>query len=106
MTQYVISLTNEPNQKLSCNLQNADGDWLNTTVKLRTLPDGHLIADITVNDEVVCLSKICNNLMPLLPNNTLGGNIYFEDIYGNDNPEYAEFNTRYRLIYDTEYFLG
>lgn len=35
----------------------------------------------------------------------ISGNFYFYDLYGNSDPQYQEFNSRYRLIYDTDFNL-
>lgn len=47
--------------------------------------------------------KKCITNMPLIYNNALGGNFYWFDKYGNENPNYANFNDRFLLIFDTEY---
>lgn len=106
MTKYVINLLNEPNQRFSANLTD-DNDIVNAVdFALRTLPDGNLLMNISVNNKLQRDGVICCNLMPLVPTNILNGNIYFEDLYGNENPKYEDFNTRFRLIYDTEFYFG
>lgn len=104
--KYKINLLKVPNQKLSCNLANNNGDYITLDISLRTLPDGLLIADLTVNNEIQRLSAIVHNNMPLLPTNTVGGNVYFNDIYGDNDPIYTDFNDRYQLIYDSNYILS
>lgn len=104
--KYQITLVNVPNQSGSCNLTDDNGDMYGIDYNIRTLPDGNVLMDITVNDEVQRQGVICTNLMPLVPTNILNGNLYFQDIYGNNNPNYQDFNTRFQLIYDTEFRLG
>lgn len=106
MTKYMINLLQEPNQELTCNCQDDLGNNFALDLKLRTLPDDNLCIDISVDGEIQRLSAICTNDMPLLPNNILNGNIYFDDLYGTSDPYYTEFNDRFRLIYDTEFRLG
>ena len=105
MSKYAISLLQVPNQKISVNLQNAEGKYISVDIGLRSLYDGSLVADITVNGKIQRLCGMCTNLMPLIPTNTVGGNLYFQDIYGNNDPQFSEFNDRYQLIYDSEYKL-
>ena len=105
MTKYVINLLQVPNQEVSCNLEKSDGSFMAVDIRLRTLPDNMLIADITINNEVQRLSAAVHNNMPLIPTNIVGGNIYFTDIHGDTDPQYGEFNERYQLIYDSEYQL-
>ncbi len=99
--KYEISLVQTANQSLSCTLKNGETSY-SVDINLRTLYSGALCADIYIDGEIERLSVLCHNLNPLLATNILGGNIYFEDIYGNDDPNFNEFNDRYRLIYDTE----
>lgn len=104
--KYEINLLNVPNQSTSCNLVDDNSNFFAVDFNLRTLMDGNLIIDITVNDEIQVLSSICCNKMPLMPTNLLNGNLYFEDVFGDSDPSYEGFNERYKLIYDTEFRLG
>lgn len=104
--KYIINLINIPNQSGSCNLTDDNGLVYAVDYSIRTLPDGNILMDISVNDEVQRQGVICANMMPLVPTNILNGNLYFRDIYGNENPNYNEYNTRFQLIYDTEFRLG
>lgn len=104
--KYIITLVNIPNQSTSCNLTDDEGNVYGVDLNLRTLPDGNVLMDVTVNNEVQRQGVICANMMPLVPTNILNGNLYFRDIYGNENPNYNEYNTRFQLIYDTEFRLG
>lgn len=106
MTKYMINLLQEPNQELTCNCKDDEGISYAVDLKLRTLPDNNLCIDITVDGELQRLSAICTNDMPLLATDILKGNLYFDDIYGTDEPNYQGFNERFRLIYDTEFRLG
>lgn len=101
-----INLLQQPNQKITCNLEDGNGTIYAVDINLRTLMDGSLICDIYVNDEIQVLSEVCCNKMPLLPTDILNGNMYFMDMDGNSDPEYPGFNDRYVLIYDTEFILG
>lgn len=101
-----INILQVPNQSLSCNLSDNNGNFYAVDITLRTLPDGNLIATIKVNDETVISSVMCCNKMPLIPTNILNGNIYFEDTYFDTDPVYTGFNEQYLLIYDTEFKLG
>ena len=105
MTQYVINLLNEPNQKLSVDLESDDGEAFSLDLQFRTLPDGILIANIDVNGNPERQGVVCCDKMPLIANNSLKGNLYFADQYGDEYPRFTEFNDRFLLIYDTEYRL-
>lgn len=100
--KYEISLVKTANQSLSCTLTNGNNSY-SVDIKLRTLFSGSLCADVSINGNIERLSVLCHNLSPLLATNILGGNIYFEDIFGNDDPNFEDFNDRFKLIYDTEY---
>jgi hypothetical protein len=101
-----INLLQVPNQTLSCNLNDEQGNFFTVDIGLRTLPDGNLIASITVNNEVIVSSVMCCNRMPLLPTNIMNGNIYFMDTFFDTDPVYTGFNEQYILVYDTEFKLG
>ena len=104
--KYEINLLKVANQSNSCNLVDEKGNLFAVDFNLRTLMDGCLIIDITVDDEVQVLSSICCNKMPLMPTNILNGNLYFEDVFGDEDPYFEGFNDRFKLIYDTEFRLG
>lgn len=106
MTKYLITLLNEPNQRFSANLTDDNGNANAVDFALRTLPDGNVLMNISVNNKLQRDGVICCNKMPLVPTNVLNGNIYFEDLYGNENPNYQDFNKRFQLIYDTEFYFG
>ncbi|MCH5202387.1 MAG: hypothetical protein J1F17_04185 [Oscillospiraceae bacterium] len=104
--RYSINLLNEPNQSLNCNLTDDAGNIFAVDINLRTLSDGGLIADIIVDGTPQRYGVMCNNNMPLLSSNILGGNLYFQDQCGNEDPYYEDFNDKFLLIYDSEYRLG
>ena len=104
--KYNINLLQVPNQSLSCNLTDGSGRYYAVDITLRTLQDGNLIANISIDGKAVISSVMCCNKMPLIPTNELNGNIYFEDNHGNSDPVYSGFNERFALIYDTEFYLG
>lgn len=103
---YYINLLQVPNQKLSCNLNDDEGNYYAVDIALRTLEDGNVVADITVDGKLIIPSVMCCNNMPLLPTNILNGNVYFKDLFGNTDPVYTDFNDRYVLIYNSEFRLG
>lgn len=104
--RYQITLLNEPNQEISADLEDKDGKNIYVDFAFRTFSDGSLCANISFNGEVVRNGIICHNLMPLLPNNNYGGNFYFEDKYGNEDPNFEDFNDRFMLVWDTEYIIS
>lgn len=101
-----INLLQQPNQKITCNLEDDNGTIYAVDINLRTTMSGDLICDIYINNEVQVLSETCCNKMPLIPSNKINGNIYFMDMDGNTDPVYTGFNDKYCLIYDTEFELG
>lgn len=103
---YRVQLNKIPNQKGSFNIVNEDGNVYRIDYKLKLLTNGKLSIDLSANNIVLAQSKIVCDRMPLLLGNTIGGNIYFKDLFGNEDPNYEEFNDRFVLIYDTEYTLG
>lgn len=105
MTQTSINIIQEPNQILSVNLTDDNGNIYIADIKLRTMDDGSLIMDLAIDDEPQFYGRRCVNKMPLLLNQVIGGNLYFYDLFGNSDPVYTEFNDRYILVYDTEYNL-
>lgn len=105
--RYAINILKEPNQSFSANLEDGNGNFWALDMSLRTYSNGALSCDISINGEPVRYGQYCNDRMPLIGNdNTITGNIYFEDQYGTNNPYYEDFNDRYLLIYDTEYNIG
>lgn len=106
MSKYSINLLQVPNQSLSCNLTDDENNTYAVDIDLRTLSDGNMVANISVNGKMIISSVMCCNKMPLIPSNMINGNIYFEDEFGNTDPVYSGFNEKYKLIYDTEFRLG
>lgn len=103
---YSITLLNVPNQSLTCNLTNKNGTVYICDINLRTLSNKTLSADIAIDGKLLRYGVVCNNKMPLISTNTDIGNIYFKDMYGNENPYYEKFNERFILVYDTEFKIG
>lgn len=101
----IINLTPTPNQLVSANITDANGDIHVADFKLRTMPDGSLIADITVDGEDLVYGQRCVNNMPLLLGHSTKGNFYFTDLYEDTDPVYTRFGTQYALIYDNEYTM-
>lgn len=102
--RYSINLVQEPNQEFSCNLER-DGEIYICDIKLRTLSDGQLIADIEIDGDKQRSGVMCQDRMPLLYTDKYGM-LYFEDQYGTQSPTYEGLGERYLLIYNTEYSLG
>ena len=103
--QVAINLINEPNSSFSANITDKDGNIHSVDVVLRTMQDGSLICDMTIDDIPQFYGRRCVNKMPLLLSNFISGNFFFFDLYGNEDPEYSGFNDRWQLIYDTEFNL-
>ena len=95
-----ILLNRVPNQRISVNIDDVALD-----LTLRTGKTGGLYADLDVDGAGVFRGRACVNKMPLLLNNSLNGNLYFEDLFGNENPVYTGFNERFALFFDDEYEL-
>ena len=105
MTEYVINLNQLPNQGFSTNITDKNGTMYSLDIKLRTLRNGLLIMDLAVDGIEQFYGRACVNKIPMLWHNKLNGNIYFEDQYGIEDPEYRGFNDRFLLIYNDEYVL-
>ncbi len=102
--KYEIQINKLPNQTGSFNIVNAEGQTLSCRYALRTLTNG-LIMNLSINDKIVFNGRRCVDRMPLLLSNKYKGNLYWEDIYGNDNPNYKLFGVRFKLIFDTDFKL-
>ena len=100
-----INLLTTPNQSLSANITDNAGDTHIVDFNLRTLQDGTLIADLTIDAVVNFQGRRCVNKMPLMLNGFITGNFYFDDQYDNTDPVYTGFGTQYLLIYDSDYDL-
>jgi hypothetical protein len=92
-----INLTNNPNQEFNFDIGQNSLD-----IRLRTMGDGSVIMDLLINNEPEFYGKRCCDRTPLIINNKLGGNLYFMDLYGNENPNYKKYNERFLLIFDDE----
>lgn len=101
MAQFQINLAPVPNGSGSFDLDGVAFDFT-----WRTLRDGSLVCDISINGEVVQGGRACVDRSPLLlicPFQSGVGNLYFADKYGNDDPTYTDFNDRFALVYDDQY---
>lgn len=105
MTQVSINIVQEPIQTVSINLSDDVGNTYIADIMLRTMADGSLIMDLSIDGEVQFYGRRCIDRMPLLLSHVIPGNLYFYDKFGNSDPIYSEFNDRYLLVYDTEYNL-
>lgn len=74
-------------------------------LRLRTMPDGSMIADIAIDDNWLAYGVRCLNNMPLLLGTQDIGNLYFTDQYSDTDPTYSRLGDQYQLIYDNEYTL-
>lgn len=89
-----------PNQSISFDIDEGYID-----LDLRTTETG-LYCNIALNGEQIFYGRRCCNKSPLfLSPNVIKGNLYFKDLYGNNDPNYEEFNSRYILIYDKNYTI-
>ena len=104
--QYTIQLNKSPNQEGTFNLVNDNGDIFSIDYGIRLLTTGDLAITLSVDGVVYAQSKIIKDRMPLLLNNVLGGNLYFEDLYGTEDPDYNQFNDRFLFTFNTEFSLG
>lgn len=104
--QSVIQLNKVPNQEGTFNITNDEGRTFSINYSIRLLTTGSLCITISIDDVIYTQSKIIKDRMPLLLNNGIGGNLYFMDIYGQEDPDYNQFNERFQFIYDTEFKLG
>ncbi|MBR2771608.1 MAG: hypothetical protein IKD78_06300 [Bacteroidales bacterium] len=104
--QTQINLTAAPNQTLSATITDKNGDIHIADFRLRTMPSGFLITDITIDDVVVVYGRRCIDRVPLMLGGPIGGNFFFVDQFGTSDPEYTGFGDRYILVYDDEYELG
>lgn len=91
-----IPLQPHPNQIVEITLES---QYCKIELKQRE-PD-QLYFNLTVNNQKICDSVLCNDRVPLIKTDHRGfiGCIYFEDLKGVLNPTYDGFGTRYRLIY-------
>ncbi len=101
-----INLTQVPNQSVSANITDASGITHIVDMKLRTMPTGYLIMDMTIDDNVIFYGRRCVNKMPLVLGYDIPGNFYFYDQYDNTDPTYDKLGEQYLLIYDDEYQIG
>ena len=101
----IINLTQTPNQLVSANITDANGDMHIVDFRLRTMPDGSLVTNITIDGDDVVYGQRCVNNMPLLLGLNTKGNFYFTDQFGDTDPVYTGFGTQYQLIYDNEYTM-
>ena len=97
---YVINLNHQPNQKGTFIVENRHGQLLNCGYSLRTIPDG-LIMDLSVNSVPMFFARRAIDRVPMMTED-LGGNFYWVDAFGHDNPNYEEFNTRFKFIFDPD----
>ena len=101
----IINLSPTPNQTVSANISDTADELHVLDLRLRTMPDGSMIADIAIDEDWLAYGVRCLNNMPLLLGTQNIGNLYFTDQYGDTDPTYSGLGTQYQLIYDNEYTL-
>ena len=101
----IINLSPTPNQTVSANITDSNGDMHMLDLKLRTMPDGSMIADVAIDETWLVYGVRCLNNMPLILGTQNIGNLYFTDQYSDTDPNYAGLGEQYQLIYDNEYTL-
>lgn len=91
----VIPLEALPNQSLSIKLGNQDCRFEFVT-RLK-----NLFMNLYVNNELLIGGMICLNKVNLIQENYLGfeGQLYFEDLEGNEDPYFWGLNKRWVLNY-------
>lgn len=93
MTIYTIPLSDTPSQKLTVNL---GGQTVDIALTMRL---GNIYADVRANGVDVVNSRICLNQEPIIKEafRPFIGELYFEDLQGNDNPIYGGLGRRFIL---------
>ncbi|UOO77920.1 hypothetical protein LVJ85_05520 [Neisseria sp. Dent CA1/247] len=93
MKMYTIPILNEPSQTLTVRLGNQTVD-IALTMRL-----GNLYADVRVNGKNVVSGRVCLNHEPIIKESfrPFIGELYFEDLQGNENPVYGGLGRRFVL---------
>lgn len=97
MAIHNIPLQATPNQRLSVDLGGQ-----NTTFSLATRL-GKLYASVAVGNTAIIHSRVCLNNEPIVREAYRGfiGELYFIDLRGGNDPEWAELGSRYLLRWET-----
>ena len=101
-----INLMQLPNQQISALISDINSVQHMVDIKLRTMRDNSLIADLQIDQKPIFYGRRCINKMPLMLGGSISGNFYFLDQYENTDPVYTGLGDQYLLIYDDEYTLG
>lgn len=93
MQEIPISAT--PNQILRVVLANQ-----NFQINIAQKEQG-VFVDVNVNGDDISNGIIARDVVPIIQNDYAGvqGNLLFLDTYGSDDPSFAQFGTRFKLIY-------
>ena len=98
MTIQTIPINPYANQTLKVILSNQA-----CTINIRQKSTG-VYLDLLIDGVEIVTGQLCLNKVPVIQSDYRGfiGSIYFEDIQGNEHPDYTGFNTRYLLRYSNE----
>lgn len=93
MKIHTIPILNEPSQTLTVRLGNQTVD-IALTMRL-----GNLYADVRANGKDVVNGRVCLNQEPIIKESfrPFVGELYFEDLQGNENPVYGGLGRRFVL---------
>lgn len=93
MKIYTIPIIDEPSQKLTLRLGDQAVD-IALTMRL-----GNLYADVRTNGKDVINNRICLNRTPIIKEvfRPFVGELYFEDLQGDENPVYGGLGSRFLL---------
>lgn len=93
MNIYTVPIIDAPSQKLTVNLggQNAD---IALTMRL-----GNIYADVFSDGREVVSGRLCLNQEPIVREafRPFAGELYFEDLQGNEDPVYGGLGSRFLL---------
>lgn len=94
--KYQIDVDPHPNNQFTAQL----GKY-QATIHIRQLDFG-MFVDLRIGNNWLCASKLARHHANLLtkPGQPIPGKLYFEDTQGNDDANYAELGSRFRLVYD------
>lgn len=96
MTQYIIPLSQIPNQTFNINLNGQECEFKFITRGV------FMYMDLTVDGEVIINGQICLNNVDLIQYKHLkfNGRLFFTDTQGSLDPLYYGLNERWLLIFE------
>lgn len=101
--KYEITLNKVPNQILNFTIEDRQGVPHLCEMHLKEYQPGLLVASLKIDGAQIFASRKVCNMMPLIYSNDYKGNFYFEDFYRNRDPEPEGFNSRWKLLFNTNY---